>query len=318
MGGRFEPRPAEPPAAADDGVGGITLGWAGVRLTVPSHWQVAGIGRDYLLLGEGTHPRLELKSAPVRGAFHLQRHLRRLERGTRGAGVDFRSVPVPRRWAPLVRGLQAAAFAWESVRGAGTGLLLFCPCCRRATLVQFHGSRPEAADGVERVLANLAFHPVAGWNLVALYDIRAEVPESFRLEDFRFAPGHFRLSLADARARLTLQRFAPADVLRQRMDLEALAGAAGLLDGAAAAPCRRLPDVVEWSWTAAGGDGLWARLRRQRPRARRLRLWHVAPANRILAVGLESAAPHAETLFAEVCRRYVPLPQAPAGPEPFP
>ncbi len=286
-----------------------TIGWAGVRLRVPHRWEVAWVGHDHLLLGEDGQPRVEFKSARITGAFRLDRHLRALGRRPRGAAIAYQTMPVPANWRPLVASYRAGAFTWRSARHAGRGLLLFCPCCQRATLLQFYHHRDPDERLVERVLGSFAAHPAGGWNLVALFDIRCEIPVRFDLGDFRFEPGSFRLTFHCRATRFTFHRWGPADALLRRMDLPLLAASAGLLGPEAPAPRRPSPEAAQWFWQDRAAGPLRALWRRTSPTAHYLKVWRAAAANRILAVRLQAPAQGPEPLFEELCQRYDVVPQ---------
>jgi hypothetical protein len=293
-----------------------TIGWAGVRLTVPARWEVAWVGRDHLLLGEDGQPRLEFKSAKVPGSFHLERHLRALGRQRRREAIEYRTTPVPLNWRPMTEPYRAGAFTWRSARYTGRGILLFCPCCQRATLLQFFHHRNPDEGLVERVLSSFAAHPAGGWNLVALYDIRCEIPDRFDLRNYRFEPGYFRLAFDFRATRFTVHRWGPADALLRQMDLPHLAVSAGLLSPGAPAPCRPSPEVVQWSWQEQTRGLLRAFWRRPLATTHCLKVWRTAAANRIQALRFQCRAPEPEPLFEELCQRYAVVSQTIGAPRP--
>lgn len=201
------------------------IAWNGISLRVPQTWEPSVLERDFMRLEEHGLPVAEAKWSRVSGSFSVERHIRKLKRRFRGADIRVAS-PGP-EWdesAELLRqgGLQTTILQWESVVAAiihssSTGLSL---------LLQFLKTNEMSPA----TLASVRDH-WAGKSLPwSLFGLRARIPSEYLLDTFSFKPGHYSLrfrrpkrNLAiDAKpqdlrrgpgAELTLERYAPADVM---------------------------------------------------------------------------------------------------------
>ncbi len=271
-----------------------TIAWNGVRFTVPGDWDPARVGRRHLLLESAPGPVMEVKWAAVKGRFSGGRHLRKLARRVGRNGGVFRETALPAKWRTSVAGFEAEGFQWDAGTERSSGVLLYCPACRIASMIQFL-ERPGAditTSNAARVLASFQDHRSDDRTAWALYDMVALLPDSFALERCRFEAGRFVLEFNGPVGRLTLYRWAPAEVLLQNRNLadfaQTVAGGKGL-------SFRSF--TVHGHPAVDGGDplpvGPGGRLRARLGlgRFRRLRLWRVAGRNRILGVRLEGRRP---------------------------
>ena len=110
--------------AAEAGPGWKPVGWNGICLNVPVHWEVSHLGTLHLQLDDGSGPTLELKWRRLSRQFSLERHLKRLSRQFRHAGgVEFRErSSVPEEWRTALNSFTAKAFTWSDARTRGEGL----------------------------------------------------------------------------------------------------------------------------------------------------------------------------------------------------
>ncbi len=265
-----------------------------MRFAVPGDWAPARIGKQYLLFESETGPTMEIKWGRAKGSFSHRRRLPELARriGRRRRLLQERALSA--EWRVALSKFEVAGFHWEAADEQAVGVLLYCPTCRTASLIQFF-DRCETAPSVSnsaRVLASFCDHRRDGRVAWALYDIIAFLPESFSLERHRFEAGRFILSFKGRRCRLALYRWAPAAVLLQN---RSLADFAGTIYGGKEAEVRSLtiagypgvevcdPSPVGWPARVKTGLGMaWFR---------RLRVWQVDGRNRILGAGMEARRP---------------------------
>jgi hypothetical protein len=237
---------------------------------------------------------MEIKWGAVKGRFSRPRQLRELSRRIGRKRSAFQERSLSGEWRTSLSGFEAAGFQWDAENERAMGVLLYCAACRTASLIQFF-DRPGTANierNAARVLASFRDHGADKRVAWALYDIVAFLPDYFTLERHRLEAGRFVLEFKGRRCRLTLFRWAPAEVLLQKQCLsefaETFAGGAGLefrlltiggdpgVEGRDAAPTGFLA-----CWKTRLGLASF----------RRLRLWHVADRNRILGVRLEGRRP---------------------------
>jgi hypothetical protein len=297
--------------AAEAGAGWKRLGWNGVCLNVPAHWEVSHLGAFHLQLDDGRGPTLELKwgRSPQ---VPRDRHVKRLSRRFRRArGVDFRERAVPREWRAALNRFATEAFTWSEAGMRGEGVSLCCPICGTATLLQFaHRLQPPSRQLAEEVLRSFRDHSDSGLVTWRLFGLHAEIPEELRLEGHRFSPGHYELRFVKDRETLQLSRWGPADVILRGRDLRDWF-VATREEGRAGS--RITPRQVEYRGEAAlegegrPGSGALSRLRAFLSRGqgyRRMRIWHRGRDNQIMGVEMAGRRWPDEVLFEEICDHY--------------
>jgi hypothetical protein len=283
------------------------IAWYGMRFKIPADWQPSQIGIRYLSFEDEQGPVMEIKWAPVKGRFSHSTHLKRLTAlQKRQLRRSLKPEPLSAEWAQALSRFKASEFSWQSHSTGGRGVLLYCPECRHATLVQFFktGSHPDSAVST-RILNSIRDHRSDGRILWSAYDIRALVPETYPLKSYRFDAGQYMLDFAEGNQHIVLYRWSMASVLLDKQDLTQLAKTvasfggsdpvAGTIDG---------HDMVEWS-TAPVAD--WQRrLSRFKHKASYgwLGLWHVKAKNRILGVKAEGKKPLDTAILEHVCSHY--------------
>ena len=276
--------------------------WAGLRFRLPAGWETSQLARHHGWLESDFKPTLEFKTALVKGHFSFRRHLKRLEQTS---PLRLRPTELPVGWQPFLAAFQTQAFSWQGPRLAGDGLMIYCPECRRATLMQFFRNT-QTPSAVETVLAAFDDHGSGRRPTVAVYDIQVSVPDIMPLERFRFDSGAFELVFGAGDKRLTLWRWSPADVaLRQHGDaLLNFAKHSALAPRASLSTLPRpLTRGLEWRWPPRRSwrDRLPSSIKRRLSPAF-LRIWHRQKANRILAARGDGKMDYAT--FAEICRSY--------------
>ncbi len=272
------------------------IGWNGIRLNVPANWEISRIGLRYLYFENTSGPALEIKWGPVRGRFSHKKQLRRLTTlQQRSPGKAFQQCPMPAAWKGAVAGgFTAECFSWESRRLEGVGLVLYCPECRNATLIQFFRKSGTGMDKRFRdILSSFRDHRSGGQVTWAVYDINAVTPPVLQLAKYRFDAGAFELVFKTRGMNVALYRWGPAGFLLRDRSLAAFAATVFSLP-----PVNPSSIVIEGSsglqWVASPPDNRLARLvSRIRPAHTFMwhRVWHVAGKNRILGIAMEGKKP---------------------------
>ncbi|MGD9086807.1 MAG: hypothetical protein PVJ41_17660 [Desulfobacterales bacterium] len=283
------------------------IAWYGIRFKIPADWQFSQIGIRYLSIEDENGPVMEIKWAPVKGHFSHSTHLKRLSAlQKRQLRKSVRPEPLSSEWAQALSNFTASEFSWQSPSTSGRGVLLYCPKCRHATLVQFFqkGAIPDQAVST-RILNSIRDHRSDGQILWSAYDIRALVPETYHLKSYRFDAGQYMLDFAEGSQHIVLYRWSLASVLLDKQDLAQFAKTvanfgrsepvAGTIDG---------HDMVEWS-TAPAAD--WQRRLSRFKRSASygwLGIWHLQAKNRILGIKAEGKKPLDTELLEHVCNHY--------------
>lgn len=186
--------------------------WNGIRFLTPATWQVGKIGPRYLMLEVGSASVLEVKWGRIKGVFSHQMQLRRLA-ALQGKELreSVRQRPLPAAWKKALGKYEATGFSWRGETVGGVGVLLYCPTCQNATLIQFYGKGSNQTGEIsERLLASFRDHRQDNQVIWSLFDIRATIPEKFQLIRHRFEAGKFELAFAWGGQKITLHRWGPA------------------------------------------------------------------------------------------------------------
>ena len=283
------------------------IGWCGVRFKTPSDWHLSQIGIRHLALEDEFGPVMEIKWAPVKGKFSNKAHLKRL------ASLQKKQVrksvvpkPVSAEWQSVLGDLQASEFSWQTDAIRGRGLILFCPACQNATLIQFFRQQAEKDDPTAaEVLKSFRDHRADGQVLWAAYDIRALVPEPFQLKRYRFEAGQYELDLANGSEHIILHRWAPASVLLRNRNLAQFAKTvAGLGKTEPVTGSNAGCETVEWSDSPANAWQQWLSRFKRKASYHWLGLWHLKSKNRILGVRAAGKKPLDPALLDKIFTHY--------------
>ena len=283
------------------------IAWNGITLSVPDSWQIGRLDHRHLVFQADGAAVMEIKWNQIRGRFSAKSQLKRLTAvQDRRTNVGVISWPPPAEWAKALEGFQVDGFEWSTSGFSGRGVLLYCPVCRTATLIQFFIRQPRSSvDGFAAILDSFQDHRDDGLMLWSLFDIRAELPEGYLLAEHAFKPGNFTLAFTDRRRSLTLFRWAPAAALLVDQPLDAFASAAMGLAAERLTPCTLggYP-TVQWR-IDKGAKKLWPLPPiGEGPPYRQGRIWHVEDHNRILGVSLADTRPIAGDHLSEICASY--------------
>ena len=283
------------------------IAWYGVRFKIPPDWQLGQIGIRYLLIEDESGPAMEIKWTPVKGKFSHQAHLKRLASlQKKQVRKSIQPQPVSAEWETALSDFESREFSWKSDSTHGRGVILFCPTCHNASLIQFFHKAPPKVDLVAtNVLNSFRDHRSDDQTLWSAYDIRALVPGTFELKHYRFEAGRYELDFADRGQHIILYRWAPASVLLSKQDLVQFARSvanfsktepvAGKMNGC---------DTVEWSVSPASDWGRWMSRFLRKASYYWLGIWHLEDKNRILGVRAEGKKPLDTELLDRICSRY--------------
>jgi hypothetical protein len=283
------------------------VAWNGIRFRAPADWQLAQIGACHLVLEDETALVMEVKWAEVKGNFSHRAHLKRLTSlQKKQVRRTFKAESIPADWETVLTNFNVSGFSWQGNTTHGQGVILFCPSCRKATLIQFFQQKSiENIRVASQVLDSFRDHRQDGQVLWSTYDIRAIVPETYQLKRHRFEAGKYELDFADGSQHICLHRWALASVLLADQDLVQLARTvagfnkpepvAGSMNGCATA---------EWSLAPKTDWQRWLGRFKHKASYYWLGLWHLEEKNRILGVRAEGKKPLDTELLDRICAHY--------------
>ena len=284
------------------------IAWNGLEFDVPAGWEPVKIGRNYLMFDDETGPKMEVKWNRVKGSFSHKASLRKLGAAhTRALRKKLAFSQLPSAWQQALGGYEASGFSWQSTTVKGKGVILYCPGCKNATLIQFlqaESALPEALG--ERILASFADHPANGTVRWSLFDIRVDLPRDMQLKRHRFYTGAFELEFTLNKNTFGLHRWAPANALLQNIGLH------GFTEQWAARYCVEkfaLQTDGEFALTAVVPQTTPNILRRflhfrRKAQLQFIRVWHVEDRNRILAVRVDGFRMPDVDLLEHICTNY--------------
>ena len=283
------------------------IAWCGVRFKTPPDWHLSQIGIRHLALDDQSGPVMEIKWAPVKGKFSKKAHLKRLASlQKRQVRKSIQPKPVSAAWESALTDFETSEFSWQASAIRGRGLILFCPTCRNATLVQFFQQPAEKDDPIAvQVLKTFRDHRADGQVLWAAYDIRALVPESFQLKRYRFEAGQYELDFANGSEHIVLHRWAPASVLLRKQDLvQFVKMVAGFGKSEPVSGNIAGCEAVEWSVSPVTAWQRWLSRFKQKASYHWLGFWHLEAKNRILGIHAEGKKPLDTELLDRIFTHY--------------
>lgn len=271
------------------------IGWDGITMQLPQQWQPTVILRDYLFFEHGGRPVFEMKWHHAGGRFAPEKILKNIGKTLRHARSGLREWQPPSSLGELqtrftMTGFQVREDAYDS-----RGLLLFCPTCRRASLLRFYSEPGGDSQAMVSVLASFTDHADSDELLWAVYDICCRLPARAELAAHEFLAGRYTIAFSLDAALLTLLRFKPAAVLLRNRDLPAFGAQ---LAGTARRVAAGSADASTWIESASGPQRLIRRLQRKSVWSW-VKLWHIPDENVILGVKGEGKKGGPDTALLE-------------------
>jgi hypothetical protein len=283
------------------------VAWNGIRFLIPSSWEMGRIGSRHLILEDQAGPLMEVKWGVVKGAFSHQANLRRLAAlHSRQLSAGIQEWPLPSHWQKTLAQFNASGFQWHGKADSGRGVILYCPSCRNAAILQFFRQHePRSEQPWLDILASYRDHRPDGHIFWSIFDIRALLPDGLLLVKYTFAVGKFMLEFSDGRQKIRLYRWAPAAALLAGRDLTQFTKS--IPEFAETEPYPLTLDdchAVEWSAFPQGSRQRRIRSLKGKPSFFWLRLWHLEDKNRILGLWAASNAPLDAPMLDRIARDY--------------
>lgn len=287
------------------------IAWNGISFLAPDIWQAGIIEKQYLMLEDDSGPVMELKWNHIKGAFSHKTHLNRLASLNRkGPGKGLEKCAIPPEWKSAVKHYKASAFVWGKGGISGKGLILYCPECKKALLIQFYQiNNQEVIYPFERILDSLRDHNEGDKTVYSIFDIRIEIPEPFRLKRHRFESGNYELEFYSPKGNIIVYLWGPASIILKDINLVRFAGNLimkperefSILDGGR---------IIEWYQGTNSNhlQYLWNKIKWGYS-CRMFKIWHDVNLNRILAVYFKSKKGQDKHLFNRICESYAVVQQ---------
>jgi hypothetical protein len=283
------------------------VAWNGIRFLIPSDWEMGRIGSRHLVFEDEAGPVMEAKWGLVKGAFSHQTHLRRLGAlHCRKLSDGIQEWPLPVHWRKALAQFQATGFQWLGEADSGRGVILYCPACRKAAILQFlRQNEPTSEQRCLDILASYRDHRPDGHIFWSIFDIQVTLPDGLQLVKYTFDAGKFALEFDDGRQKVRLYRWAPAAALLSGRDL--IQFAKTIPEFAEAEPhpltLNGCP-AVDWSVFPAGIVQRRISHLKGKPSFFWLRLWHLKDKNRIMGIWAASKTLLDAPMLNRIARDY--------------
>ena len=275
------------------------IGWNGLVVQLPATWQPTVIYPAYLFFEHEGKPVFEIKWQNVRGRFSAEKALGQIQESL-PKETRLNKWDLPEDLRQLVSSFTAEGFQLQQDNYLGHGLVLFCPACKQATLLQWYIETGKNRSLLVHILGSLKDHSETQEQLWSLYDIRAWLPADALLRSHEFLPGKYTLSFDYKGVVLTLYRYKPAAVLLEKESISEFGS-----KFMETKPMDEGNGWATWQTKAEGINLLLAKLRRK-PLWNWMRLWHDPEHNVILGVKAEGKYSTKHDWLGKICNDYKP------------
>jgi hypothetical protein len=283
------------------------IAWNGIRFNAPSSWEVAHINSCHLILENASQPAMEVKWSSIKGKFSHRTHLKRLAaHQAKSLKKSISEWRLPSDWKRALADFETSGFIWQGETRSGRGVILFCPTCRNATLIQFFllKSVESGKDSLD-VLKSFKDHDFQDQVAWSIFEMRARIPREFSLSSHSFQTGIYTLTFINRKQHLELYRWAPASAWLSRQDLAQFARTLPEFNtGIPRAVHAQGHQAVEWQRAPRSKWFGWLSHSKRNPAYQWWRVWHVEQKNRILGVRMHGKKPYDDVLLNTICANY--------------
>lgn len=234
------------------------IGWQGVRCTLPPDWNLTGFSMEresgyiridapadsaltvqirwtdagapdvktpYYVLSRKlrqTLRRPEPKQDKIDLKTNLDKFLKEIAKQTKKSKETLEARSKPERIEGEDGKRRSINFSWTGA-GKGQGKIWHCETCNRVLVAQVAGMGKDAnavSSVAARLFQSLEDHAEDGYDLWALYDLQAGIPEGFRLQSQKLLSGYLHLSFQRGAERIVIDRWGLANITLKKFTTE--------------------------------------------------------------------------------------------------
>ncbi len=261
--------------------------WNSISFKTPVKWAPAKIGKSYLMLENAHEPVVEIKWNLIKGDFSSEKHLKRFGAAYEGKlGGKIEKSRIPEKWVKALSvknsQFEISCFSWPYQGSMAKGLLIFCPACKKATMIRFFKISSEISA---KILKSFKDHPENDIIIWSVFDIKAQIPKNLKFISHKFNPGQFEMRFETKGARLTLFRWGPASVIMSKGGLKHFAATKfGISYHKFDACAHDQYEAIKQKETGYGILGKIGLKKWVEPEIHYKKLWHIPEKNRILGI----------------------------------
>ena len=193
------------------------IAWNGISFYKPSSWEIARIGKRYLMLGTHRYPQMELTwdTGNIRSSFpkDIQKVQNRIFKHHLAAAETWKPYA---DWTTALIDYKVSGFCWKQSKSVCYGVIVYCPACNSISLIQFFVNNEDFStflDTTTHVLSSFADHATGSDRSWVVYDMRISLPRLFQIKSYDFHPGSIKLVYGFQGMQITFYRWSPASVL---------------------------------------------------------------------------------------------------------
>lgn len=227
------------------------IGWNKMEINIPSAWEIDSLETTHLLIGEDSHPKIEIKWTEAPKRFSLDKYLKKFIKQTQAQlDISIQEQTTPAGFTHPQQSFDFFFFTWQGHGSTSDGCLIFCNHCKRLTMIRFFNNNPISSDMALTILQTFQDHPQTNHcNLWQLFGLSFWSPEEYTLKSYDFKPGAFNIILTAHKKELSFYSWGPASFLLSNSDLSefALSRIESLEGFAKAGTCQKGP-FLEWAF----------------------------------------------------------------------
>jgi hypothetical protein len=285
------------------------IAWNGISFSTPKTWNVGTIGKKYLLLDNESGPVMEIKWSSVKGKFMHEKQFRRIASiHKKSIGKTLTQSRLPADLEKALSQYNTTFFTWIGHSINGKGLILYCPSCRQACLIQFYINETFNENIIKGVLSSFRDHDSCGYLNFNIFDIKARIPDSFKLMRHRFEPGLFELEFSSKRNVVTFHSWGPASFLLDNKSLPQFAATIFHISEKDIDRIDQDDNIFEWSIepSPVSLNRFLGSLRIKHV-FQRFRIKYSEIKNRIYGINVKGKKPFEDKFFDGICENYESL-----------
>ncbi|PHR27099.1 MAG: hypothetical protein COA36_10040 [Desulfotalea sp.] len=206
----------------------VTIGWNGIRLAVPAHWETIVSGPSHLIFEDDFNPVFQIRWKKI-GPLSPQKWQEKCDLWWQQLGVAASTVKLPSELNKLTDKFSHTRY-YQGKQAMESGGICYCDHCETLFFFQQLSADSNLWKMTEDLLCQLSCHGATD-TLWQIQDFSLTTPGQYSLTGYTFKTGLTRLSFSAANYDLHICRLAQASNRLSTQSLEDIhLGLAGTKD----------------------------------------------------------------------------------------